>query len=87
MRPEVWKREQFNQPGFRHCRYCHKRLTFESATIDHVRPKSKGGRNKPKNFALACAKCNHDKADKYFDSRNPTVDPYAPDPWWPKRTA
>lgn len=36
-----------------------------SLTVDHVMPKSKGGRSTIENKALACRKCNGEKADKY----------------------
>ena len=77
-----WKFEQFRLNPKRHCRYCGKRLTVETATVDHIRPKSKGGRNRPRNFSLACWECNQKKDDRWKDDK-PPLDPYAPDPWWP----
>lgn len=41
------------------CRYCGR---FGN-TIDHVVPRSKGGRSTPGNLVCACRKCNEAKAD------------------------
>jgi 5-methylcytosine-specific restriction endonuclease McrA len=46
------------------CQYCRKKLTSGTATIDHVHPRSKGGRSTFKNTVCACEKCNSKKADK-----------------------
>jgi 5-methylcytosine-specific restriction endonuclease McrA len=46
------------------CRYCPEILTLKTATLDHLVPLSKGGTNDFYNFALACYRCNHIKADK-----------------------
>ena len=40
------------------CTYCGRALTEETATLDHVLPKSKGGENYPGNLVLACEGCN-----------------------------
>lgn len=37
-------------------------LTSRDFTIDHIIPKSRGGRNSWVNTACACARCNHRKA-------------------------
>lgn len=46
------------------CQYCSKVLKPSEQTIDHVIPKSKGGDHKWNNVALACIRCNMDKADR-----------------------
>lgn len=51
---EVLERDNFT------CRYC-KRM----CTVDHVRPKSKEGRDRKSNLVCACFECNQAKADKY----------------------
>jgi len=33
-------------------------------TLDHIRPASKGGSNKPENLATCCHKCNCSRADR-----------------------
>ena len=51
------------------CHYCRNPMSFtidkpHSLTIDHVIPRSKGGRNTLKNTVAACRTCNQAKADK-----------------------
>jgi 5-methylcytosine-specific restriction endonuclease McrA len=47
------------------CQYCYKR--FDKLTIDHVIPKSKGGKNIWTNVVTCCHKCNTIKADKSLE--------------------
>lgn len=42
------------------CVYC----TVRADTIDHVIPRSRGGRNEWTNVVAACARCNHRKGDR-----------------------
>jgi 5-methylcytosine-specific restriction endonuclease McrA len=46
------------------CRYCGVALTKDNRSIDHITPKSKGGRNAPYNYAAACRTCNFLKGNK-----------------------
>lgn len=39
-------------------------LTKKDFTIDHIIPRSKGGRDTWSNTACACARCNHRKSDR-----------------------
>lgn len=41
-------------------------LTKKDFTIDHILPRSKGGRDTWSNTACACAKCNHRKSDRLY---------------------
>lgn len=44
------------------CAYCNQPpIDDKSLTIDHVRPKSKGGTDKTTNCIPACRRCNHEK--------------------------
>jgi len=43
------------------CQYCGVTLKRCDATIDHVKPKSKGGRGTWDNLVLACKYCNQKK--------------------------
>lgn len=52
----------FNRDRYR-CRYCGVQLTNETATVDHVIPKSKGGTGKRENLVTCCKKCNTEKSD------------------------
>jgi 5-methylcytosine-specific restriction endonuclease McrA len=46
------------------CQYCGCKPPREELTIDHVHPKSKGGRSEWENVALACQKCNARKGNR-----------------------
>jgi len=46
------------------CQYCGKKLPTEDLTIDHVVPKSHGGKTTWENCVLACYNCNAKKANK-----------------------
>jgi len=49
------------------CAYCDCELKWETATLDHVVPRSKGGTNAMDNLVLACQPCNVRKADKALE--------------------
>jgi uncharacterized protein (TIGR02646 family) len=44
------------------CTYCGKILAESDMTIEHIRPKSKGGRNDINNLTIACQDCNCKRA-------------------------
>lgn len=46
-----------------HCFYCRVELTAESATLDHLVPRSLGGSTSPGNLRLCCHECQRTKAD------------------------
>lgn len=46
------------------CQYCGQRFESGDLTLDHVIPKSRGGRNEWGNLVAACKKDNHRKADR-----------------------
>lgn len=46
------------------CQYCSKKLNKKRFTVDHVVPKSKGGRTSWENLVACCHKCNTYKGDK-----------------------
>lgn len=46
------------------CQYCLNEVSKCEFTIDHVRPKSKGGRTEWDNLVLSCKFCNAKKGDK-----------------------
>lgn len=49
------------------CQYCHKKLTFNEATIDHVVPKCAGGRTSWSNCVTACRMCNRYKGGQSLE--------------------
>lgn len=58
------------------CGYCGKRAT----TIDHILPRSRGGKHIWENLVAACQKCNEKKADRTPEEANMRllVDPHIP---------
>jgi 5-methylcytosine-specific restriction endonuclease McrA len=46
------------------CQYCGRRLAKQDLTIDHVMPRSRGGRDTWENLVLACVQCNLRKANR-----------------------
>lgn len=53
----VWKRDK----GC--CFYCGCKLTWETKTVDHVIPRSKGGTSRAWNIVISCSTCNQNKGD------------------------
>lgn len=45
------------------CQYC----GSSAETLDHVLPRSRGGRHVWENLVAACRRCNHTKADRTLD--------------------
>ena len=46
------------------CQYCGRRGKGGELSIDHVKPRSRGGPTSWENCVIACARCNHRKADR-----------------------
>lgn len=46
------------------CQYCGARMTRAEATVDHVIPRSRGGRDTWDNLVLACMECNIRKSNR-----------------------
>jgi hypothetical protein len=57
------------------CQYCLNRFSITDLTIDHIKPKSKGGTDEHENRTLACLKCNQKKASHtpYYNVKNEVV--------------
>jgi len=53
------RRGVLRRDGFR-CAYCQR----SANTVDHVQPKSKGGRDSWENLVACCLRCNNIKGDK-----------------------
>lgn len=52
------------------CQYCNKLVTAKTATIDHVVPKSKGGKYEWENVVIACSPCNQKKGSSLLKNTN-----------------
>jgi len=46
------------------CQYCGKKLSTDKLNLDHIVPKSQGGKNTWDNLVCSCFKCNGKKAGK-----------------------
>ena len=57
------------------CAYCDKQLDENTATIDHIVPKHKGGHSVKTNLCAACGNCNRSKASSllsvWFNETHP----------------
>ena len=59
------------------CQYCNDVFDYEDLTIDHVLPRSEGGKTTWTNCVTACKTCNHRKGSK--TNILPRIKPYKPD--------
>lgn len=48
----------------RKCWMCYCLLTRATASVDHLQPKSKGGKDRADNYMLACKQCNSARGNK-----------------------
>jgi 5-methylcytosine-specific restriction endonuclease McrA len=64
MTPQEYRVAKFAKNDVQHCWMCRCELTYTTATVDHLKPKSKGGRNKRENFRLACHECNEARGNR-----------------------
>lgn len=46
------------------CQYCGTKCSSKTATLDHVMPKSRGGKNSWENIVTSCGDCNNKKDDR-----------------------
>lgn len=65
------------------CQYCGQRPPSEELTIDHVVPRSRGGRTHWENVVLACTRCNARKSNRMLDEINMTLRKPPRKPHWP----
>jgi 5-methylcytosine-specific restriction endonuclease McrA len=70
----LWKRDDGK------CQYCGVKVSIGTATIDHVIPRSRGGKETWKNLVIACSKCNSKKGSSLTSEcgMTPTKKPTAP---------
>ena len=64
-------RHEFRQRIFQDwnwkCAYCSAPLDEDTATIDHIVPKFKGGHNVRTNMCCCCSECNKEKASTFLE--------------------
>jgi 5-methylcytosine-specific restriction endonuclease McrA len=56
-------RRIFDRDGYQ-CAYCLTELTHSTATVDHIHPRSKGGKHEWTNVITSCKPCNAKKGNK-----------------------
>jgi 5-methylcytosine-specific restriction endonuclease McrA len=64
IRVKLSKREVLRRNNYS-CRYCGQKVPH--MTIDHIIPRSQGGRHKWSNLVAACPTCNHRKGGRTLD--------------------
>lgn len=64
-RKEIFERDKWT------CFYCSEKITSENATLDHLIPQYKGGKNTKENLKTACLICNSMKSGKTYDEAAP----------------
>ena len=64
------------------CAYCGNEFHEQHLTIDHIVPKSRGGKHSWQNVVTACKRCNHHKSDRLIETLGWELlyVPYAPSP-------
>ena len=50
------------------CAYCGEHLTIDTATLDHIIPKFKGGHSVKSNLCCCCSHCNREKGSDGLNS-------------------
>ena len=62
-KPKCTRMGIFTRDGYT-CQYCGKKKTSKNLNIDHVHPKSRGGKGTWENLVLSCIPCNNKKMDR-----------------------
>ncbi|WP_204153736.1 HNH endonuclease [Leptolyngbya sp. CCY15150] len=52
--------------------WCRRCLPAKQLTLDHLKPKSRGGSNSLENLRLACSRCNHSRGDSLYPPQVPS---------------
>ncbi len=78
-RKNIFERDQST------CQYCGKRHAKSDLTIDHVMPRSRGGRDTWDNLVLACVRCNVKKGNRTpLEAHMPLLREPGKPKWLPK---
>jgi 5-methylcytosine-specific restriction endonuclease McrA len=67
--PKEWadyrrRLKQIGKQRVRRCPYCGNWMARQIETLDHVRPRCRGGNDSPRNLLVVCSPCNLAKADR-----------------------
>ncbi len=60
------KKKQLSNKYGECCWWCGCRLPLDKLTLDHLKPKSRGGSDSLENLRLACFRCNHSRGNSLF---------------------
>jgi len=61
--PQLTRRNVYEHYGYRCC-YCGKKFSTEKLNIDHIVPRSRGGKTEWSNIVTSCIDCNLKKANR-----------------------
>ncbi|MCS7227399.1 MAG: HNH endonuclease [Endomicrobia bacterium] len=61
--PRLTRRNIYEHYGYRCC-YCGKKFPSEKLNIDHIIPRSRGGKTEWNNIVTSCTECNFKKGNK-----------------------
>ena len=61
--PRFRKSVLFNRDAWQ-CQYCDVKLSWQNVTVDHIVPRSRGGRDTWKNCVTSCKRCNTRKGSR-----------------------
>lgn len=75
-RENLFKRDNYQ------CQYCLTILPSKKLTLDHVYPKSKGGKTSWKNIVACCRPCNEKKGDKLLSQIDMKLNTHPRAPSW-----
>src|SRR3989338_7378995 len=64
-RKEIFERDKYT------CSYCGEKVTSENATLDHLIPQYKDGKNTKENLKTSCLICNSIKSGKTYEEASP----------------
>lgn len=75
-RRNIYRRDRYT------CQYCGRRRPSEDLSIDHVIPRSRGGRTSWTNCALACLRCNVRKGNRTVEEAGMRLRSTPAEPDW-----
>lgn len=81
-RSVVFSRRNIFKRDHHTCQYCATQPDSSELTIDHIIPKSKGGKSTWENCVLACIPCNKRKADRTIEQAGMKLRKVPKKPTW-----